>query len=56
MVILLIFESLSPGYIIVDNVLLPKLFAHYAYGADPGCLVVLIWTNGVLCVSVAVVF
>jgi hypothetical protein len=66
--ILLILESLSPGYLILDDVFLPKPFARYVCGAYPGYdhaqkrhvvgqrLVVLIWTNGVLCVPVAVVF
>lgn len=66
--ILLILESLSPGYLILDDVFIPKPFARYVCGAYPGYdhaqkrhvvgqrLVVLIWTNGVLCVPVAVVF
>jgi hypothetical protein len=66
--ILLILESLSPGYLILDDVLIPKPFARYVCGAYPGYdhaqkrhvvgqrLVVLIWTNGVLCVPVAVAF
>jgi hypothetical protein len=66
--ILLVLESLSPGYLILDDVFIPKPFARYVCGAYPGYdhaqkrhvvgqrLVVLIWTNGVLCVPVAVAF
>jgi hypothetical protein len=66
--ILLILESLSPGYLILDDVFIPKPFARYVCGAYPGYdhaqkrhaigqrLVVLIWTNGVLCVPIAVAF
>jgi hypothetical protein len=64
--ILLVLESLTPGYLILDDVLIPKPFARYVCGAYPSYdhaqkrhvvgqrLVVLIWTNGVLCVPVAV--
>jgi hypothetical protein len=66
--ILLILESLSPGYLILDDVLIPKPFARYVCGAYPSYdhapkrhvvgqrLVVLIWTNGVLCIPIAVAF
>jgi hypothetical protein len=66
--LLLLLESLTPGYLILDDVFVPKPFARYVAGAYPGydhaqkChlvghrLVVLIWTNGVLCVPVAFVF
>jgi hypothetical protein len=65
--ILLILDSLTPGYLILDDVLIPKPFARYVAGAYPGYdhaqkrhvvgqrLVVLIWTNGVLCIPVAFV-
>jgi hypothetical protein len=66
--ILLILESLTPGYLILDDVFIPKPFARYVCGAYPGYdhsqkrhvlgqhLVVLIWTNGVLCVPIGVAF
>jgi hypothetical protein len=66
--LLLILESLGPGYLILDDVFVPKPFARYVCGAYPGYdhaqkrhvvgqrLVVLIWTNGILCVPVAVAF
>jgi hypothetical protein len=66
--LLLLLESLTPGYLILDDVFVPKPFAHYGAGADPGYdhaqkrhlvghrLVALIWTNGVVCVPVAFVF
>lgn len=65
--LLLILESMTPGYLILDDVLIPKPFARYVAGAYPGYdhaqkrhvvgqrIVVLIWTNGVLCVPIAFV-
>jgi hypothetical protein len=66
--ILLLLEALSPGYLILDDVFIPKPFARYVCGAYPGYdhaqkrhvvgqrLVVLIWTNGMLCIPIAVAF
>jgi hypothetical protein len=63
--LLLILEALSPGYLILDDVLIPKPFAKYMCGAYPSYdhaqkrhvtgqrLVVLIWSNGVFCIPVA---
>jgi len=63
--LLLILEALSPGYLILDDVLIPKPFAKYLCGAYPSydhaCkrhvtgqrLVVLIWSNGLFCIPVA---
>jgi hypothetical protein len=62
--LLLTLESLTPGYLILDDVLIPKPFARYVAGAYPAYdhaqkrhvmgqrLVVLLWTNGVLCVPI----
>jgi hypothetical protein len=62
--ILLVLESLTPGYLILDDVLIPKPFARYVCGAYPSYdpaqkrhvigqrLVVLIWSNGTLCVPI----
>jgi hypothetical protein len=64
--ILLVLESLTPGSLILDDVLIPKPFARYVCGAYPSYdhaqkrhvvgqrLIVLIWTNGVLGVPIAV--
>ena len=66
--LLLLLESLTPGYLILDDVFIPKPFARYITGVYPGYdsaqkrhlvghrMVVLIWTNGVLCIPVAFVF
>jgi hypothetical protein len=63
--LLLVLESLTPGYLILDDVLIPKPFARYVAGAYPAYdhaqkrhvvgqrLVVLIWTNGVLCIPIS---
>lgn len=63
--LLLILESLTPGYFILDDVLIPNPFARYVAGAYPAYdhaqkrhvigqrLVVLIWTTGVLCVPLS---
>jgi hypothetical protein len=65
--LLLSLEALSPGYLILDDVLIPKPFAKYLCGAYPSYdhaqkrhvtgqrLVVLIWSNGVFCIPVAFV-
>ena len=65
--LLLLLETVTPGSLILDDVLIPKPFARYVAGAYPGYdsaqkrhlvgqrLVVLIWTNGVLCIPVAFV-
>ncbi len=65
--LLLILEALAPGYLILDDVLIPKPFARYMCGAYPSYdhaqkrhltgqrLVVLIWSNGVFCLPVAFV-
>jgi hypothetical protein len=65
--LLLILEALSPGYLILDDVLIPKPFAKYLCGAYPSYdharkrhvtgqrLVVLIWSNGLFCIPVAFV-
>jgi hypothetical protein len=66
--LLLLLEALTPGYLILDDVFLPKPFARYVAGAYLGYdhsqkrhlvgqhLVVLIWTNGLLCIPVAFAF
>ena len=66
--ILLLLETVMPGYLILDDVFVPKPFARYVAGAYPGYdsaqkrhlvghrIVVLIWTNGVLCFPVAFAF
>jgi hypothetical protein len=65
--LLLVLESLTPGHLILDDVLIPKPFARLMSGAYPSYdhaqkrhvigqrLVVLIWSNGVLCVPIAFV-
>ncbi len=65
--LLLLLESITPGYLILDDVLIPKPFARYVAGAYPAYdhaqkrhvvgqrLVVLIWTNGVFCVPISFV-
>jgi hypothetical protein len=66
--LLLVLESLKPGYLILDDVLLPKPFAKLIAGVYPAYdsaqkrhvmgqrVVVLLWTNGVICVPVAFVY
>jgi len=66
--LLFLLEALTPGYLILDDVFLPKPFARYVAGAYPGYdhsqkrhlvgqhLVVLLWTNGTLCIPVAFAF
>jgi hypothetical protein len=63
--LLLVLESLTPGYLILDDVFIPKPFARYVAGAYPGYdhaqkrhlvgqrLVVVIWSNGLFCIPVA---
>jgi hypothetical protein len=66
--LLLLLETVTPGYLILDDVFVPKPFARYVAGAYPGYdsaqkrhlvgqrIVVLIWTNGFLGIPVAFVF
>jgi hypothetical protein len=66
--LLLLLEKLTPGYMILDDVFLPKPFARFVAGAYPNYdhsqkrhlvgqqLVVLLWTNGLLCIPVAFAF
>lgn len=66
--LLLLLEAVTPGYLILDDVFVPKPFARYVAGAYMGYdhsqkrhlvghrIVVLIWTNGVLCIPVAFAF
>jgi hypothetical protein len=64
----LLLDACSPGALILDDVLIPKPFARYMCGTYasydhaqkrhvPGQrLVVLIWSNGVICLPVAVAY
>jgi hypothetical protein len=66
--LLLLLEALTPGYLILDDVFIPKPFARYVAGAYPGYdhaqkrhlvgqrMVVVIWTNGLFCLPVAFAF
>ena len=66
--LLLLLEAVTPGYLILDDVFIPKPFAHYVAGAYPGYdprqkrhlvgqhIVVLLWTNGLFCLPVAFAF
>ena len=66
--LLLLLEALTPGYLILDDVFIPKPFARYVAGAYPGYdhaqkqhlvgqrLVVLLWTNGLVSIPVAFAF